>query len=163
MRFSYPVLLWQHSVLSAASVSVFTFCRVSLPRVAWLKQELLARDCAFWVGLAGQCSGHSWTRSGGCGHLMPCLAGAGELQMTAPVCGGGAWCWVLSRLLPRGSLIHCLLSQASLPGKRSVPRKEKGRLQGSLRPQIWNTHSVTLLCPSGENKSQGQPDSRSGE
>lgn len=89
MRFPYPVLSWQHSVLSAASVSVFTFCRVSLPRVAWLKRELLARDCAFWVGLAGRFSGHSWTRSGGCGHLMPCLAGAGELQMTAPVCGRG--------------------------------------------------------------------------
>ena len=64
---------------------------------------------------------------------------------------------------PQGSLIHCLLSQASLPGNRNVQSRERGRLQGSLRPWIWNTHSITLLCSSGENKSQSQPDSRGGE
>ena len=54
MRFSHPVLLRQHSVLSAASVSVFTFCRVSLPRVARLKQGYLLVIVPFgWAWLGG--------------------------------------------------------------------------------------------------------------
>ena len=91
-----------------------------------------------WAGLGSflVLAGLSWLWSS---DALP--TGAGEFKITSPLCG------VLGAGYGAGGLSLCSsLSQVALPAEAAFKEGTKEGCEGPLRPQVWNTHSVTLLC-----------------
>lgn len=138
----------------------FLFLLNQPPQAYWLKQSLFAHDSAFCVGLARQFSGLRWTHPGSCGHLMAHLTGAGELR-TASVGRWGPWCWVWAGpSFHVGSHYSVTYARSPQHGSRSLQRGERWKWED---PSSGTNTLLLLLCFVGQNKLQGQPDSRGGE